>query len=521
MPAVAAAEPQPGELARALSEAGEKELRRMIRAARMARGRFHLFPIESDFTPALRAAFVERLRDDLAANGLRLRVVTLTPACWNVLAALEQEPPILPGDVLLLTGLEATPGIVREAGAKPQRPPALSALNQWREVLRQQIVAPLFAWCPTYVYTALLEHAPDFFDQYTAKFQFTNAVRVLFPEAVNIGLKFSFAVEDAFTDKPSYGSQAAVDFYRKQVAVSPNPTSERAVALINLVNALVTLPEPNRAGVASEAKTCAEEVLRLLAKRRSKKLRFAWAVAQMELGAIYAYLLPGDQNSNQHRALACYKAALRVYTEFAYPTEWAKAQLECGESYAKLTDGEGDTNSSCAIACYVAALRVYTKADYPTEWAETQFCLGQAYSKLCTGDKQANLQCAVACYEAALCVYTEADYPAEWVITQIYLGGAFISLYPNAGASYLQQSIFCCKAALRVLTEVQHPQQWAMLNDHLAALFVMDNDIDNAEKAYQKARRGFTAVGDVKGVQEVEAALQSLASRPMLTGSSA
>ena len=245
----------------------------MARAARMARGRFHLFPVESDFTPALRVLFLDRLRDDLASNGLRLRVVTLTRACWNALAALEQEAPILPGDVVVLTGLESTSGIVREAGAKPQRPPALAALNQQREILHQQIAAPLFVWCPTYAYTALLEHAPDFFDQYTAKFHVTNAVPSPLHKDVHGSLVSSVSMDVLIADKPSLGSQAAVDFYRKQVAANPNPTYACAVALLNLVIELLRLTIRERNNAALEAKVHAQEALYLLAKRRDKQSR--------------------------------------------------------------------------------------------------------------------------------------------------------------------------------------------------------------------------------------------------------
>ncbi|MFP4502821.1 MAG: hypothetical protein ACLFTT_17650, partial [Candidatus Hydrogenedentota bacterium] len=68
-------------------------------------------------------------------------------------------------------------------------------------------------------------------------------------------------------------------------------------------------------------------------------------------------------------------------------------------------------NLEQAIACYKAALRVYTETDFPQEWAMTQNNLGNAYDQLPRGDRGENLEEAIACYERALTVYTEEAFP--------------------------------------------------------------------------------------------------------------
>jgi tetratricopeptide (TPR) repeat protein len=77
-----------------------------------------------------------------------------------------------------------------------------------------------------------------------------------------------------------------------------------------------------------------------------------------------------------------------------------------------------------AIRCYEAALRVWTEEAFPADWAMTQNNLGSAYQNLPTGDRAANLQQAIACYEAALRVYTEEAFPEYHAIAAGNLGEA-------------------------------------------------------------------------------------------------
>src|SRR5207253_2389147 len=118
------------DLPRALGEAGEKEYRRLLRVLRMARGHFTLLPVESDFSPGLRNALLERLRADLTAHDLCLRVVPLSHTRWDLMSLPEMEAPVRPSEVVAIIGLEDTPDIVQEPGRKPERPPALALLNQ-------------------------------------------------------------------------------------------------------------------------------------------------------------------------------------------------------------------------------------------------------------------------------------------------------------------------------------------------------------------------------------------------------
>jgi tetratricopeptide (TPR) repeat protein len=75
-------------------------------------------------------------------------------------------------------------------------------------------------------------------------------------------------------------------------------------------------------------------------------------------------------------------------------------------------------NLSRAIACYEAALSMYTEDSFPMDWAMTQNNLGIAYKNLPSGDHDINLNRAIACYEASLRVRTEENFPMDWAMTQ-------------------------------------------------------------------------------------------------------
>jgi len=125
------------------------------------------------------------------------------------------------------------------------------------------------------------------------------------------------------------------------------------------------------------------------------------AAADNNLGIAYGDLPIGDRGDNLRRAIACYEAALRVWTERDFPQNWATTQNNLGTAYQKLPTGERGDNLRRAIACYEAALRVRTERDFPQNWAGTQNNLGIAYGDLPTGDRGDNLRRAIACYEAA------------------------------------------------------------------------------------------------------------------------
>ena len=242
------------DLNRSLGESGQKEYRRLCRVVCSAAGRFSLFPVESDFRPATRTALLERIEEDLRQKGLRLRIIQLGEDEWDIVALLEREP-VQSGEVLALLGLENTPGMAPVYGSSA-RPPAIAILNHAREGLRRRLPGPVLVWCDPVVYTSLQEHAPDFFDHYTALFTFLDAVPPPLPARSSLELEQGPETLESLKS-PGYFSPAALAFYEEQVARFSDPGADRARALSGLALALSSVP--GSAGRREEALERARE----------------------------------------------------------------------------------------------------------------------------------------------------------------------------------------------------------------------------------------------------------------------
>lgn len=226
-----------------------------------------------------------------------------------------------------------------------------------------------------------------------------------------------------------------------------------------------------------------------------------WARSQTNLGIAYTDLPTGDQTENLRKSIACYEAALEVWTEGDFPTDWASVQNNLGNAYAELPTGDRGENLKKAIACYEATLRIRTERDFPAAWATTQNNLGTVYDELPTGDRGENLAKSIDCYEAALRVWSESDYPADWAMTQNNLGAAYHNLSTGDRAKNLKKAIACYEAALRVRTERDFPKAWAntqcSLGDAYEAMIAAGYGPDREEaiRCFESAARGYAAVG--------------------------
>jgi len=215
----------------------------------------------------------------------------------------------------------------------------------------------------------------------------------------------------------------------------------------------------------------------------------AWARTQNNLGSAYCSLPTGDRSENVAKAMACFEAALHVWTEREGPAEWATTQNNLGNAYWSLPTGDRSENLTKAIACYEAALRVWTERDFPADWALTQNNLGTAYWR------SENLPKAISCYEAALRVRTEREFPADWAMTQNNLGNAY------SRSENLAKAIACYEAALRVWTEREFPADWATTQHNLGVTYqemAAGEPGHNRRQAilcFESAARGYAAVG--------------------------
>ena len=479
-------------LAGALSPEGATEYQRLLRLITATRGRFALFPIESDLRFSLREAFLEGLRLDLSKENLRLQVLRLTRVEWDITARLTAE--IGPADVLAVIGLEETPGIAPEGGSNTKRPLALAVLNHLREAIRGRFPVPLLVWCDPQVYLAMQEHAPDFFDHFTALFSFLDSV----PEPA-AGFPTNFVQFTSTGGPPRYSlsevNRAALRFYDDQVARWDKPGRERARALLGLAESLWASRGPEDHNRLERAMGAVHEALPMLATEDCAVDR---AATYQTLGTIFASVSTGNRAENLHRAIACYESALRAFTEPDYPFLWARTQNDLGNIYSELPTGERGENLHHSIGCYESALRVFTKEDSPLEWAGTQNNLAIAYANLPTGNRLENLRQSLVRYESVLSVFTEKDFPIPWAITQRSMGDAY-ALFPSVlrGES-LRRAIGCYESALRVFSEGDTPTDWAATQNNLGNAHAdlptgdQEDNVRRAINSYEASLRVFT-----------------------------
>lgn len=267
-----------------------------------------------------------------------------------------------------------------------------------------------------------------------------------------------------------------------------------AVTQNNLGNAYLHLPTGDRAQNLRKAIACYEAALRVWTKRDDGA---RWAMVQNNFGIVYSDMPRDDQGGNLKKAIACYKAALRVRTDRDFPAAWASTQNNLGTAYVDLPKGDRGENLRKATACYEAALRVFTETDFPADWAMIQNNLGIAYQDIPTG-----LTKAIVCYEAALRVWTEHGFPANWANTQNNLGIAYRNLPTGDRSENLRKAIACYEAALRVRTERDFPGHWAETQYNLGNVY---EDLAAREQAilcFESAARGYAAVGLTENAED-------------------
>ncbi|MFO0952099.1 MAG: tetratricopeptide repeat protein [Isosphaeraceae bacterium] len=270
-------------------------------------------------------------------------------------------------------------------------------------------------------------------------------------------------------------------------------TPDEAAALVNLGVELWQATLGNRRINLGRAIACFEAALRVYTR---SEFPAHWAMVQDNLGTAHRNLPTGDRGVNLRRAIAYYEAALEVCTKPKFPAEWAMTQTNLGTAYADLPAGDRGANLDRAIEYYKAALQVFNKSEFPAEWAATQNNLGIAYQELPTGDRVVNLGLAIECYRAALQVRTESEFPAEWAGTQNNLGLAYQHLPRGDRRANLDLAIECYEAALRVRTEKDSPAKWAMTQSNLGFCLRDRGKLKEALRAFEAAARGFELVGD-------------------------
>jgi CHAT domain-containing protein/predicted LPLAT superfamily acyltransferase len=193
-----------------------------------------------------------------------------------------------------------------------------------------------------------------------------------------------------------------------------------------------------------------------------------WAMTQNNLAAAYIDRIRGERAENIELGISYCSAALTVHTPSAFPEGWAMTQHNLANAYSQRIKGERAENIELAISSYTAALMVRTPSAFPEGWAMTQHNLANAYSDRIRGERGQNIELAISCYTATLTVNTPSAFPEGWAMTQNSLANAYSNRIRGERAANLELSINYYRLALDVYTRAVFPADWAMTQMNLA-----------------------------------------------------
>jgi hypothetical protein len=315
---------------------------------RQTQGMFALMPVRSNLSVPARDVLLQRLETDLTP--IPLRSVRLThETSGDAAQSISRAAAELSGSgVLVLLGLEETQGMVPVPGEPHRRPPVLAALNHGREAIRRHCPHPLVVWCDPLTFLTLRDQAPDFFDHFTGLFTFRDARPEVAPSETLTPVRLEVATASYIERRPEAGARVALSFYEEQVERLKEPTPERARALLGLAKALWSLHDVHVTARLTRAEAAAREALEILSPTGTAA---EWARAQNLLGDILSDQVKGNRAENPQRVIACYEAALRVWTEADFPQQWAMTRNNLGIAYRRLPTKDYVENLRRAISC--------------------------------------------------------------------------------------------------------------------------------------------------------------------------
>ena len=464
---------------RHLSAQGEEEWAQLVSLLHDDAESFALYIVRSDMDTSTRDALLAELAKALAP--VSLQTIALSREQYDaplLLAQTHQEADDVA--VFVVTGLEETPLLAYEHDDddnQSARPPALALLNHGREAMRR-IDRPVLLWCDPLAYGALREHAPDFFDHYTALFSFLDAAPTpLRALSISPALQTSFFDSDLMPEgrprlmsaiSPRATSPAARQFYEDQLEAFPDATPDRALALLGLANTLFSAYLPALKGADVErGEVAVREAIEIFDQlgMRSESARAHAMLAMLLkrklrlLGVENPAFAPVVQGH-----IAC---ALEVFNEEEFPVEWAALMwMQADDSFQS---GQDEVALRRAIPFYQAAQKVYTPQSEPYFWASCEMNLGNIYTNLPFTPR--NSKRAIEHLQNALRVYGERTQPQEFGLVQMLIGKAHAEAAKRAKskdeqAKLLRRAIEHYEHARRGFERIQSPQ-------HVALAFTM------------------------------------------------
>ncbi len=212
--------------------------------------------------------------------------------------------------------------------------------------------------------------------------------------------------------------------------LSPEHSSEPSPVLDGLLLQLESLKQSNN--IAAYISSL-QQILQLLSLQDDPS---TWAALQFALGNALHQHAEGDRKSELMQAIACYDAALTVYTREQAPANWVAVQQyrrSALSDLAELQEGGARLEMLKAIVvCCDDILTICTRETTPTNWAVAQYHKAEALYEIAEpldGEEHiTTLQEAISCYDAALTVYTRQQAAEAWATVQNSKGMVFHKL---------------------------------------------------------------------------------------------
>ena len=190
------------------------------------------------------------------------------------------------------------------------------------------------------------------------------------------------------------------------------------------------------------------------------------AQTQNNLGNAYSRLAPFSANPKQEieNAIACYRAALIVYTEAELPQAYATTQNNLGNAYSDLAPFSANPKQEIenAIAAYRNALRVHTPDLRATDCLKT----GRNFGNL--GFKQGMWEIAIEGYQKAIAAVETSRSWATNDDRRAEILREAMGVYDNAIQSYINLTQYDKAIALTERSRSRHLVELMASNDAYA-----------------------------------------------------
>lgn len=302
------------------------------------------------------------------------------------------------------------------------------------------------------------------------------------------------------TGQPDQTAEERVPLLRQAIAraqsdpdVAPEMLAELQCAL---GNAWYDHPLSERKHAPDEPIACYEAALQVYT---ADPYPYQHARVQYYLARAYVDRHAGKREADLEMAIAHCEAALQVCAPDRYPYLYAQVQYGLAYIYDERITGDRRTNIEKAIDCLEVALQVHTRDAFSEEYAAAQNSLGKAYHNRIAGDRQANLEKALECYTAALQVYTLDAFPEEYAMVQNNLAGTYADRFTGGRRENLEKAIAYYEAALQIYTLQDFPLDFAMVQNNLGSVYEdriageRQENLEQAINCYEAALEVYTS----------------------------